>query len=590
LIPLKSNGELPIKHNTKIKINMVLANGRREDRNPVWSRYLIQNKESFLHDTVFWNPEEAYVWENPGFMLRPKSLKIYEAHVGMSSVEPKVSTYREFANNILPRIKAAGYTAIQLMAIMEHAYYGSFGYHVTNLFAIASRSGTPDDLKYLIDTAHGMGIYVIMDIIHSHASSNVLDGINLFDGTDYLYFHGGSKGFHKLWDSRLFNYKNWETLRLLTSNCAWYMDEYHFDGFRFDGVTSILYTHHGINHSFVGGLNEYYNDSVDLDGEVYLMLANYLIHTKNPNATTIAEDVSGMPTLCRPIEEGGFGFDYRLNMSVPDKWIELLKELKDEQWNMGNIVFTLTNRRYNEKHITYCESHDQSIVGDKTISMWLFDKEIYYNMSSNHKPTIVVDRGMALHKMIRLITFSLGGEAYMNFIGNEFGHPEWVDFPRPGNNYSYHYCRRQWNLCDDKNLRFQYLFEFDKYMNQLDSIFGILSSKHQYITLMHEKDKLIVFEKGDLVFIFNFHPYQSFEHYRIGTRWASEHKIILDTDESRFGGINRLIYGHQNKFPIIKEKWMNRPNYIQLYIPSRTGIVLLAEENFDKYDFTTLNN
>lgn len=567
-----------------MKVNLTLANGKKEDRNPIWTRYLRQNKDSFLYDTVFWNPLEPYEWVNEGFLPRPKSLRIYEAHVGMSSMEGKVATYREFADNVLPRIKDAGYTAVQLMAIMEHAYYASFGYHVTNFFAISERSGTPDDFKYLIDTAHGLGIYVIMDIIHSHASSNVLDGLNLFDGTDYLYFHGGARGWHKLWDSRIFNYKNWETLRFLLSNCAWYLEEYHFDGFRFDGVTSILYKNHGINYTFSGGLNEYFNDNVDVDGEIYVMLANNLIHTINPDAITVAEDVSGMPALCRPISEGGMGFDYRLNMSVPDKWIELLKEYKDEHWNMGNLCYTLTNRRHNEKHITYCESHDQSIVGDKTLSMWLFDKEIYYNMSLIRPATIVVDRGMALHKMIRLITFSLGGEAYMNFIGNEFGHPEWVDFPRAGNNYSFHYCRRQWNLCDDKNLRFQFLFKFDQCMNQLDAVFEILNAKTQYITLMHERDKLIVFERGDLLFIFNFHPYQSFDHYRIGTKWATPHKIILDTDEARFHGKERLKYGHDNSFPVVREKWMNRPNYFQLYIPSRTGIVLVAEENIDKYE------
>ncbi len=328
----------------------------------------------------------------------------------MSSVEPKVASYIEFADNVLPRIKKAGYTALQLMAIMEHSYYGSFGYHVTNFFAISSRSGTPEDLKYLIDKAHGLGLIVLIDIIHSHASSNVLDGINLFDGTDYLYFHGGARGIHRQWDSRLFNYKNWETLRLLLSNCSWYMDEYHFDGFRFDGITSILYLNHGINYSFSGKYNEYFEENVDMDGAIYLMLANYLIHLKNPDSITIAEDVSGMPTLCRPIEEGGYGFDYRLNMSVPDKWIQLLKECQDEQWNMGNLCYTLTNRRHNEKHIAYSESHDQSIVGDKTISMWLFDQEIYNNMGIEKSATIVVDRGMALHKMIRLITYALGGE------------------------------------------------------------------------------------------------------------------------------------------------------------------------------------
>jgi 1,4-alpha-glucan branching enzyme len=417
---------------------------------------VIQNKSNYLYDSVFWNPEEQYKWKFPQ-VKQPKNLRIYEAHVGMSSKEPKVSTYIEFADEVLPRIKTLGYTAIQLMAIMEHAYYGSYGYHVTNFFAISSRSGTPDDLKYLIDKAHSLELFVLIDVIHSHASANSMDGINLFDGTEYIYFHSGERGFHKLWESRLFNYNDWETLRFLLSNCAWYMDEYKFDGFRFDGVTSILYLNHGINYSFTGSYNEYFGENFDIDGGVYLMLANELIHMKNPEAITISEDVSGMPTLCRPISEGGFGFDYRLNMSVPDKWIQVLKEQKDEQWNMGNFCFTLTNRRHNEKHVTYCESHDQSIVGDKTIAMWLFDKEIYENMSISKTPTIVIDRGMALHKMIRLLTFSLGGEAYLNFIGNEFGHPEWVDFPRQGNNFSYHYCRRRWDLCDDVTLRYRFL-------------------------------------------------------------------------------------------------------------------------------------
>jgi 1,4-alpha-glucan branching enzyme len=512
-------------------------------------------------------------------------MRIYEAHVGMSSAEYKISTYREFADQVLPRIKNTGYTAVQLMAIMEHAYYGSFGYHVTNFFAISQRFGTPDDIKYLIDKAHQMGLFVIMDIVHSHASTNVLDGFNLFDGTDYLYFHGGPKGFHTLWDSRVFNYKNWETLRFLLSNCAWYIEEYHFDGYRFDGVTSMLYNHHGINYEFSGNYNEYFNDNVDLDACVYLMLANHLIKSINPNAVTIAEDVSGMPSLCLPIQDGGFGFDYRLNMAVPDKWIQMLKEFKDEQWNMGNLCFTLTNRRHLEKHIGYSESHDQSIVGDKTIAMWLFDKEIYYDMSLFKPATIVVDRGMALHKMIRLLTFSLAGEAYLNFMGNEFGHPEWVDFPRPGNNFSFNYCRRQWNLCDDENLRYKFLLNFDRSMNNLDNTFEILNTKSQYLTLAHESDKLIVYEKGDLLFVFNFHHSQSFEHYRIGTKWESEHLIVLDTDETRFHGKNRLTYGHNNFFPIIRDGWMNRRNYIQLYIPSRTAIVLIAKENIHKYKY-----
>ena len=585
LIIPNEDGKPRIKHQTKVKCNVVLNNGQWADRNPIWIEYLYQNTQSLIFDGVFWNPEVKYEWKYPKKHLpKPKSLRIYEAHVGMSSFYPKVTTYKDFTENILPRIKRLGYTAVQLMAIMHHANYASFGYHVNNFFAISSRFGTPEDLMELIDKAHEMGLFMIMDIVHSHASSNVDDGFNNWDGTDYLYFHGGKMGHHSLWDSRLFNYSSYETLRFLLSNCAYYSEKFRFDGFRFDGITSILYRNHGIKYSFSGDYNEYFSNNFDEDGGVYLMLANKLLHQINPEVITIAEDVSGMPGLCLTVEQGGFGFDYRLNMSVSDKWIQLLKEYKDENWNMGNLIFTLTNRRYNEKHVGYCESHDQSIVGDKTIAMWLFDKEMYWNMSCNSPETIIISRGMSLHKLIRMITFALGGEGYLCFMGNEFGHPEWVDFPRPGNGWSYSHCRRRWDLCDNKNLRYKYLYNWDVAMNKLDDVFNFISSPFQYVSLKHEDDKIVVFEKGDLLFVFNFHPYKSYENYKIGTKWGTKHKIVLDSDEFRFFGKGRLEYGHGNFFPIINQGWNNRPNQFNLYIPSRTCMVLIAEENMKKYD------
>ena len=578
LIIPNEDGKPRIKHKTKVKSNVVLSNGQWADRNPIWIEYLYQNTQSLIFDGVFWNPEEKYQWKYPKKHLpKPKSLRIYEAHVGMSSFYPKITTYKDFMENILPRVKRLGYTAVQLMAIMHHANYASFGYHVNNFFAISSLFGTPEELMELIDKAHEMGLFMIMDIVHSHASSNVDDGFNNWDGTDYLYFHGGKMGYHSQWDSRLFNYSSYETLRFLLSNCAYYSEKYRFDGFRFDGVTSILYRNHGINYSFSGDYKEYFSNNFDEDGGVYLMLANKLLHQINPEVITIAEDVSGMPGLCLTVEQGGFGFDYRLNMSVSDKWIQLLKEYKDENWNMGNLVFTLTNRRYNEKHVGYCESHDQSIVGDKTIAMWLFDKEMYWNMSCNSPETIIISRGMSLHKLIRMITFALGGEAYLCFMGNEFGH---------GNGFSYAHCRRRWDLCDNKNLRYKYLYNWDVAMNKLEEIFYFISSPYQYVSLKHEDDKIIVFEKGDLLFVFNFHPYKSFENYKIGTKWGTRHKIVLDSDELRFFGKGRLEYGHGNFFPIINQGWNNRPNQFNLYIPCRTCMVLIAEENLKKYDLS----
>ncbi|XP_063934404.1 uncharacterized protein LOC135146175 [Zophobas morio] len=426
------------------------------------------------------------------------------------------------------------------MAILEHAYYGSFGYQVTNFFAPSSRFGTPEDLKKLIDTAHENGIIVLLDLVHSHASKNVEDGLNMFDGSDYCYFHEGPKGVHSLWDSRLFNYGHWEVLRFLLSNLRWWMDEFMFDGFRFDGVTSMLYKHHGIGFGFSGDYHEYFGESVDEEAVVYLMLANAMLHEVYPLVITIAEDVSGIPALCRPVEEGGLGFDYRMAMAVPDKWIQLLKENKDEDWNMGNIVHTLTNRRYKEKTVCYCESHDQALVGDKTLAFWLMDKEMYTNMSKFCKRSLIIDRGIALHKMIRFLTYTLAGEAYLNFIGNEWGHPEWLDFPRVGNNESFHYARRQWNLLFDNCLLYQYLNNFDIAMHHLEVNHPWLLSPQAYVSLAHEDDKVIVFERAQLVFIFNFHPYKSFENYRIGLEYSGTYKVIFTSDDEAFYGFTRI--------------------------------------------------
>ncbi|KAI5124749.1 hypothetical protein M0805_005383 [Coniferiporia weirii] len=573
-IPPVALGIPAIAHDSKIKISMGLPNDERIERLPAWIKRVTQDLSvSPVYDARFWNPpaSEKYVFKNQS-PPKPVSTKIYEAHVGISTSEGRVGTYKEFTKNILPRIKTLGYNTIQLMAIMEHAYYASFGYQVTSFFAISSRYGTPEELKELIDTAHGMGLTVLLDVIHSHACKNVLDGLNLFDGTDHLYFHEGSKGRHELWDSRLFNYGSHEVLRFLLSNLRFYLEEYKFDGFRFDGVTSMMYSHHGIGTGFSGGYHEYFGDQVDEEGVVYLMLANDMVHDMYPGAITIAEDVSGMPLLCAPPQTGGVGFDYRLSMAIPDMWIKLLKHKKDDEWDMSNIVHTLINRRHGEKSIAYAESHDQALVGDKTLAFWMMDKEMYTNMSDLTELTSVIDRGLALHKMIRLLVHSLGGEGYLNFEGNEFGHPEWLDFPRAGNDNSFHYARRQWNVADDPMLRYKYLNNFDAAMNNLESKYGWLAAPQAYVSLKHEVDKVIVFERADVLFIFNFSPTQSFTDYRVGIEEAGEYSVVLSSDEKRFGGHDRVDTGV--KHFTTPMAWNGRKNWLQVYIPARTCLVL----------------
>ncbi|TDG43303.1 hypothetical protein AWZ03_010275 [Drosophila navojoa] len=575
-LPANPDGSAPIKHLSEIKVIVRNQHGQLLDRLSPWAKYVVQPPKSANQGVNYkqyvWQPpeEERYQRQNAR-PPKPKSLRIYECHVGIASQEPRVGSYDEFADRIVPRIKRQGYNCIQVMAIMEHAYYASFGYQVTSFYAASSRYGNPEQLKRMIDVAHAQGLYVLLDVVHSHASKNVQDGLNQFDGTNSCFFHDGARGEHALWDSRLFNYTEHEVLRFLLSNLRWWHDEYNFDGYRFDGVTSMLYHSRGIGEGFSGDYNEYFGLNVDTDALNYLGLANYMLHKLDPEVITIAEDVSGMPTLCRPVSEGGIGFDYRLGMAIPDKWIELLKEQTDDQWDIGNIVHTLTNRRWMENTVAYAESHDQALVGDKTIAFWLMDKEMYTHMSTISEPSIIIDRGLALHKMIRLITHALGGEAYLNFMGNEFGHPEWLDFPRVGNNDSYHYARRQWNLVDDNLLKYKYLNEFDRAMNELEERYGWLHSGPAYVSWKHQSDKTIHFERAGLVFVFNFHPTKSFSDYRVGTNWAGTYQAVLSSDDPLFGGHNRIDMNCKHQ----SDPWghAGRSNFIQVYTPCRTAVV-----------------
>uniref|UniRef100_A0A0E0K0K5 1,4-alpha-glucan branching enzyme n=1 Tax=Oryza punctata TaxID=4537 RepID=A0A0E0K0K5_ORYPU len=565
-LPNNADGSSPIPHGSRVKVRMETPSGIK-DSIPAWIKYSVQAAGEIPYNGIYYDPpeEEKYVFKHPQ-PKRPKSLRIYETHVGMSSTEPKINTYANFRDEVLPRIKKLGYNAVQIMAIQEHAYYGSFGYHVTNFFAPSSRFGTPEELN--------------------HASNNTLDGLNGFDGTDTHYFHSGSRGHHWMWDSRLFNYGNWEVLRFLLSNARWWLEEYKFDGFRFDGVTSMMYTHHGLQVAFTGNYSEYFGFATDADAVVYLMLVNDLIHGLYPEAITIGEDVSGMPTFAVPVQDGGVGFDYRLHMAVPDKWIELLKQ-SDESWKMGDIVHTLTNRRWSEKCVTYAESHDQALVGDKTIAFWLMDKDMYDFMALDRPATPSIDRGIALHKMIRLITMGLGGEGYLNFMGNEFGHPEWIDFPRapqvlpngkfiPGNNNSYDKCRRRFDLGDADYLRYRGMQEFDRAMQSLEEKYGFMTSDHQYISRKHEEDKMIIFEKGDLVFVFNFHWSNSYFDYRVGCLKPGKYKVVLDSDAGLFGGFGRIHHSADHFTADCSHD--NRPYSFSVYSPSRTCVVYAPAE------------
>ena len=544
---------------------IVIHDGQMLRRIPLYATRVVQDTEKLLWCAEIEDTLEAYPWTDAGFVPE-KTPFIYECHIGMAQEKGAVGSYKEFTENILPRVKDLGYNTIQIMAIMEHPYYGSFGYQVSNFFAASSRYGYSRDLKELINTAHSMGITVLLDVVHSHAVKNTNEGLNEFDGTEYQFFHTGEKGNHSAWGTKLFNYGKNEVIHFLLSNLKYWMEIFHFDGFRFDGVTSMLYHDHGLGSAF-SNYDMYFSMNTDTEAVTYLQLANELIHQLNPSAITIAEDMSGMPGMCLSVEDGGIGFDYRLSMGVPDLWIKTLKECADEQWDIYKFWYELIGRRPQEKNIGYCESHDQALVGDKTIMFRLCDAEMYTHMNK-FGGSPIVDRGIALHKMIRLVTASLAGEGYLNFMGNEFGHPEWIDFPREGNGWSYHYCRRQWSLVDNKDLRYCELNEFDKAMVKLLKEEDVLS-KEAVNRWMHQDDKILIFSKGDVVFAFNFHPTKSFDGYFVPVGEPGAYEVVLSSDDGAFGGFDRVDTSYVYHTQTTPDNWHG----FQCYLPSRSAIV-----------------
>jgi 1,4-alpha-glucan branching enzyme len=562
-----------LKHKNLYKLSIHWEGGGGE-RIPSYANKLFQDDDTKIFSAQVWNPDKEYKWKTKEFKPPRTAPVIYEAHIGMATSSEKVGTYREFSQNVIPVISKAGYNTIQLMAIQEHPFYGSFGYHVSSFFAASSRYGAPEELKELIDTAHSAGIRVIMDLVHSHSVRNENEGLGLFDGTPDQYFHKGDRRIHRAWDSLCFDYGKDSVIHFLLSNCSYWLEEYKFDGFRFDGITSMIYYDHALEKNFTS-YNDYFDGNQDEDALIYLYLANKLIHQIRPGAVTIAEEMSGMPGIAAPTERNGFGFSYRLSMGVPDFWIKLVKETMDENWDMGKLMYELTQHRPEEQIISYCESHDQALVGDKTLIFRMIDAEMYNGMSKSYH-SLILDRGIALHKMIRLITFATAGGGYLNFMGNEFGHPEWIDFPREGNNWSFKYARRQWNLANNKDLKYYDLANFDRKMVTLHNDFKILDDLYIQRIYDNNADKVVSFMRGELLFVFNFHPAISYTDYGIPVR--GKFRIVLDTDDPDFGGFDRI---DRNAVYLSIKKAdrgiINAPVYLYLYLPSRTGLVFKTE-------------
>ncbi len=559
-----------MKHGDLYKLKVYWEGGCGE-RIPAWVRRVVQDEETKIFSAQVWAPKEEYQWKKTKFKPQRDPLLIYECHIGMGQDAERVGTYEEFRLNVLPRIIKEGYNCLQIMAIQEHPYYGSFGYHVSSFFAASSRFGTPEELKQLIDEAHQNGIAVIMDLVQSHAVKNEVEGLGNFAGDPNQFFYPGDRREHPAWDSLCFDYGKNEVIHFLLSNCKYWLEEFHFDGFRFDGVTSMLYYSHGLGEAFCG-YGDYFNGNQDGNAICYLTLANMLIHEVNPNAITIAEEVSGMPGLAAPVKDGGYGFDYRMAMNVPDYWIKIIKEKKDEDWHPSGIFWELTNRRADEKCISYAESHDQALVGDKTLIFRLVDADMYWHFKKGDE-NFMAHRGIALHKMIRLVTASTINGGYLNFMGNEFGHPEWIDFPREGNGWSYKYARRQWSLVDNDKLCYEYLGKFDQAMMKL--IGGVNKYEKSKVVEIncHDGDQIMAYRRDDLLFVFNFSPTNSYSDYGLLVPRGS-YQEVLNTDNPVFGGngLTDPSLTHFTHFEPLHKRY--KKEWLKLYIPARSAIVL----------------
>lgn len=574
-IPGSGNWELKMpekamRHKDLYKLHVTWEGGQGE-RIPAWAQRVVQDDQTKIFSAQVWSPDKPYTWKKKRFRPKREPLLIYECHVGMAQDAEKVGSYTEFKDVVLPRIAKAGYNCIQVMAIQEHPYYGSFGYHVSSFFAPSSRFGTPEELKELIDAAHGMGIAVIMDIVHSHAVKNEVEGLGNLAGDPNQFFYPGDRHEHPAWDSLCFDYGKDEVLHFLLSNCKYWLSEFCFDGFRFDGVTSMLYYSHGMGEAFVS-YADYFNGHQDDNAICYLTLANKLIHEVNPHAITIAEEVSGMPGLAAAFEDGGYGFDYRLAMNIPDYWIKTIKELRDEEWKPGSIFWEIKNRRSDERTISYCESHDQALVGDKTIIFRLVDADMYWHFKKGDENEMV-HRGIALHKMIRLATASAMNGGYLNFMGNEFGHPEWIDFPREGNGWSHKYARRQWNLVDNKELNYHYLGDFDAEMLKVIKSEKKFNDWPVQEIWHNDGDQILAFMRGSLVFVFNFSPNRSYTDYGFLVPEGS-YRVVLNTDDPKFGGhglTDDSLTHFTNPDALYAQ---DHKGWLKLYIPARSAVVL----------------
>ncbi len=543
------------------------SDGRPQRRVPAFARWVEQDAQVPEQWCArVWDPATPYTFRHDDHPRNLEFPRIYEAHVGIAQpyvgrTQHSVGSYAAFARDILPRIRDAGYTVVQLMGIPEHPLYKSFGYQVSNYFAPSSRFGLPDDFKALVDEAHRLGLAILLDITHSHAAPNTEQGIARYDASAYFFADKDNQ-----WGTLSFDYGKEMTRRFLLSNCRWWMEEFHVDGFRFDAVGNMIYRDHGFGDDFSHVGRCFYtadgSNRVDEDGVLYLELANTLIHELKPQSLTVAEEFSGMPGMTSPTRDAGLGFDYRFAMGIPDFWGKFIKEGRP----IGTLWHEMTNHRRYERTISYVACHDQCINGKDAMIWRLIGDEMHTHMS-RFTDSWNTSRGLALYKLMRLATLTTAAHGYLNFMGDEFGHPEWIDGEA--------YAHRQWHLTERDDLKYADLAAFDR-----DCLLHIVRRHpeqfREQVRLRHldEEDRILAFERGRLFCAFNFHELRSRPSLEV---WTTPGKYVetLSTDEDRYAGHSNLTVTEPPVEHFSDPASGATEQRITLYLPPLTALVLL---------------
>lgn len=505
-----------------------------------------------------WNDDE---WMANRAAIHPltKPLSFYEVHLGSwrKSGDNRFLSYIELANQLPAYCKEMGFSHVELMPVMEHPFFGSWGYQITAYFAPSSRFGTPQEFMYLIDQLHQQEIGVILDWVPSHFPNDA-HGLYKFDGS-HLYEHPDPrKGFHPDWNSYIFNYGRNEIRSFLVSNATYWLEMFHADGLRVDAVASMLYLDYSRNHG-EWEPNEF-GGRENLDAIHFLQEFNNTVHTFHPDVITIAEESTAYPGVTQPTAINGLGFDLKWMMGWMNDTLQYFsKEPVHRSYHHSQITFSLVYA-FSEKFLLPL-SHDEVVYGKGSLI-----KKMPGDQWQQFANLRLLFSYMYFHPGAKLV-----------FMGGEFAQSnEWR-----------HDFSLDWHLLADKH--HQGIQSIVKRLNALYREEPALYERQfgwegfEWIDTNDHKNSVLSWvrkgtsDKDDLVIVANFTP--TVQHnYRVGVPQRGTYQEIFNSDEAEYGGSGVRNFGDQSygdggiiSSPIPKH---NRTHSLSLSSPPLGLIVL----------------